>query len=61
MPVDIEQWYPEIASLNKNFHGVIMSLKLNLCNIISSLSQGLAFIFAPLFQQVFNVDTAFYL
>ena len=61
MPVDIEQWYPEIGSFNKNFHGVIMSLKLNLFNIISSLSQGLAFIFAPLFQQVFNVDTAFYL
>ena len=37
-----------------------MKLELNLFNIISSLSQVLAFIFALLFQYISNVDTAFY-
>ena len=60
MSVDIEQWCTEIGNCNGHFHGVIMKLELNLFNIISSLSQVLAFIFALLFQYISNVDTAIY-
>ena len=60
MLVDIEQWRAEIGSFNGHFHGIIMKLELNLFNIISSLSQVLAFIFALLFQYISNVHTAFY-
>ena len=59
MPVDNEQWHTEIGSFNGNFHSVIMKLELNLINIISSLSQVLALVFALLFQYISNVDTAF--
>ena len=49
MPVDIEQWRAETGNFNENLHGVIMKLAMNLFNIISSLSQVLAYIFALLF------------
>ena len=61
MPVDIEQWHAEIGSFNGHFHGVIMKLELNLFNIISSLSQVLAFTFAILFQYISNVAAAFHI
>ena len=61
MPVDNEQWHAEIGSFNGHFHGVIMKLELNLFNIISSLSQVLAFTFAILFQYISNVATAFHI
>ena len=60
MPVNIEQWRAEIGNFNGHFHGIIMKLELNLFNIISSLSQVLAFIFALLFQYISNVHAAFY-
>ena len=60
MPVDIEQWHTEIGNFNGHFLGVIMKLELNLFNIISSLSQVLAFTFTLLFRYISNMDTAFY-
>ena len=60
MLVDIEQWHAEIGNFNGHFHSVIIKLQPNLFNIISSLSQVLAFIFALLFQHISNVDPAFY-
>ena len=60
MLVDIEQWHAKIGSFNGHFYGVIMKLELNLFNIISSLSEVLAIIFALLFQYISNLDTAFY-
>ena len=60
MQVDIKQGLAEIGSFKGHFHGVIMKLKVNLFNIISSLSQVLALIFALLYQYISNVDTAFY-
>ena len=59
MRVDIEQWHAEIGSFNRHFLGVIMKLELNLLNIISSLNQVLALIFALLFQHISNMDNAF--
>ena len=49
MPVDIEQWRAETGNFSENLHGVIMKLAINLFNIISSLSQLLAYTFALLF------------
>ena len=59
MPVGIGQRLTEIGNFSEYFHGVIMKLELYLFIIISSLIQVLAFIFAPLFQYISKVDTAF--
>lgn len=61
MPVDIEQWRAEIGNINGCLHYTIITLELNLFNIIVRVSQALALMLAIISQYIFKINTDFYL
>ena len=62
MPVDIEQWQVEIGHFNGCLHHTIVKLKLNLFNIITSVSQVIMFLLAILHLCIskVNIVSCFY-
>ena len=60
MPVDIVQWHAEIWNFNGYLHCVIIKLKLNFLNIISKVSQLIAFILWTILTCIFNINAIFY-
>ena len=60
MPADIVQWCAEIGNFNGYLHCVIIKLKLNFLNIISKVSQLIAFILWTILIRIFNINATFY-